>query len=175
MMDDRVQCSKTDLIVVVGSGTQMKEFECHAAIFSLVLSKLFAASSARLLLQHMKPYVWELFWDHNDPCQNGSTLKRSCSTILIQWFKEFDMVNYLKHFWNIIKECNFHHGYDFFWKIPWSKSHPAVVQAVVQLVQCTLLRRNVSIKALEWSNLIDQLVWKWKLWWSASPVNSHNN
>lgn len=107
---ERIQSIETDLVVVVGSGVEMEEFQCHSVIVSFASAKLdslIANASGRLLLPHFNPNGWKTFYKCIDPRYNGKTLVDTGRfrwigdysgdiTTLASWFQEFEMDKHVK-------------------------------------------------------------------------------
>jgi hypothetical protein len=62
--NSRIRFNETDLVVVVGSGESVKEFECSGVILAFASSKLdtlVSSSSGKMHLPNMDPESWDLF------------------------------------------------------------------------------------------------------------------
>lgn len=106
--NSRIRSNETDLVVVVGSGESVKEFECYGVILAFASSKLdtlVSSSSGKLHLPNMDLESWDLFYRCIDPRSNGSNLEEvstfhqykgygGSATTLLQWFHEFEMINH---------------------------------------------------------------------------------
>jgi hypothetical protein len=68
-----IRSYETDLIVKVGSGETAKEFPCHLAILSFASTKLdslIGKASGELLLPHLNPDHWHMFYQYISPDNN---------------------------------------------------------------------------------------------------------
>lgn len=94
-----------DVVVAVGQGDGMQEFECYKVVLALaspyfdamLSADMIENSSSRIEFPDKDPEVWKLFYQFIDPKQNRvATLDATTSMTLIPWFHEFQMESYLK-------------------------------------------------------------------------------
>lgn len=119
-----IRSSETDLTVKVGSGESMKEFKCHSAILACAspkLDSLISKASGILILPHLNPDGWHLFYELINPENNGDCLnfmkyvtpvnygaiedyhRRRDMEYLIPFFQAFDMTNHLMYCEDILE------------------------------------------------------------------------
>lgn len=125
----QLRFSEPDLTVVVGSGDQAKEFECHDVLLSLVsksVASKIRTSNKRLLLSDFDPNNWQHFYQCIDPRHNGSTLSEENVEALVPFFAHFNMNNYLVAAFDTIEFLQFNWEYD----------GPPSVESIVCLLKC---------------------------------------
>lgn len=99
---ERLRSGSVDLIVEIGSGLDMKQFECDSMILALTSSKLDAmvcnTDSGKLLFPNMNPDGWESFYECIHPRNNGMTLagvyvspRDGIIEQVLPWFQTFHM------------------------------------------------------------------------------------
>eukprot|EP00956_Cyclotella_meneghiniana_P022642 scaffold43086_cov53-Cyclotella_meneghiniana.AAC.7 len=105
---ERLQSGGRDLIVLIGTGPDMKQFECDSTILALASSNLDDAmvgnaASGKLLIPNMKPDGWESFYECIDPRNNGMNLSGGYCSLedgiieqVLPWFQTFDMENHVE-------------------------------------------------------------------------------
>jgi hypothetical protein len=113
-----IRSGETDLTVVVGSGSEKREFQCHAAVLAFASSKLdtlISTSDGKLFLPHLNPNAWIGFYDCISPSSNGECFETDVAVItaapfykqvdlLAPLFREFEMDAYLECCRNILQD-----------------------------------------------------------------------
>lgn len=100
----KIRSSSPDVIVAVGQGDGVQEFECYkialsfaSAYFDAMLSADMAESnSSRIAFPDKDPEEWKLFYQFIDPNQIGEvkndvTIDEKNAPKLVPWFNEFQM------------------------------------------------------------------------------------
>jgi hypothetical protein len=108
-----IRSSETDLTVRIGTGESMKLFQCHRAILAFASTKLDSlvteSKGGVLLLPHLSPKGWDLFYECISPRQVKGVFLNCWDEIhsvkrLVPWFREFGMKRHLKCAADILKE-----------------------------------------------------------------------
>lgn len=104
----KIRSQPPDVVVAVGTGECMQEFECYKIALSFAspyFDAMFSAgmsesNEGRIEFLDRDPEEWKLFYGFVDPARLGGGEARPIdernATILTKWFHEFQMDNYLR-------------------------------------------------------------------------------
>jgi hypothetical protein len=143
-----IRFSEPDIVVVAGSGKKKRTFQCHRAILSLASEKLesmIVKSSKKLLLPHVNPEAWAMFYTCIHPSQNGCILNEENVKVVTPLIQQFIVLDYVALCIDILN------------RLCWDCNKSPSIQFMVDLLKFTIDHRLAKAQRRT-ENLLSSLI-----------------